>query len=71
MAAVLAAGPATSAAPPVGLTSRQIDEQRPPLAGANRAQYDPQWDRLASRSVRRSEAVVTAPYDRNNPNLPG
>lgn len=58
MDAVMATGPNAKDPLPTGVTLRQIDERRPPLAGPNCAKYDPRWHNLVSHSVRRPEAVV-------------
>lgn len=60
MDAVMIADPNSTAAFPAGVTSHQIDENSPTLAGFNRANCDPRWENIVSHSVCRPEVVVPA-----------
>lgn len=71
MAAVMEAGRSTTAALPIGVTARQVDENRYPLPWPNRSRYDPRWEHSVSHSVRQPEAVTFGRYDLNTPNVPG
>lgn len=48
MDAMMEAGTNATAPLTAGVTSSQIDENLPPSAGPNRAQYDPRWDTFVS-----------------------